>query len=106
VDFWFERLLQNKLKKRDKKKHCFECGSNNLEKISFKKWVAKMAAIKKVVRTNQVNNDYWPTCDCERKLRIDLIQAPNRRNRNNPEYAQQSGSSTSQPLISDVTKLS
>lgn len=104
VDFWFERLSQNKLRKRDKKKRCSECGSNNLQKICFSKWVAKMAAIRKVVRPNETNLDYWPTCDCERQRRIELIQAPNRRNRHNPEYAQQSGSSTSQSLMG-VTSL-
>ena len=55
LDIWVSHLNGREVLATDQAKRCADCGSEDLRRLSFKQWVARMAAIRKLQKKNDIN---------------------------------------------------
>ena len=72
LDIWVSHLSGREVLATDRAKRFADCGSEDLRRLSFKQWVARMAAIRKLQKKYDIN---YRRCEVRSGLSIQRLNA-------------------------------
>ena len=72
LDIWVSHLSEREVLATDKAKRCADCGGEDLRRLSFKQWVARMAAIRKLQKKYDI---FYRRCEVRSGVCIQRLNA-------------------------------